>query len=218
MGQCHNCNMKGIEVAELQDMYKKFVVECPSGGLYLHEFKQFFGISNQSEASEYAESAFKSFDRNGDNMIDFLEYVAVLNLVLRGKPEHKLKWSFKVHDTDGNGFLDKAELRKMVKSVYNVKQGWARNTDTQMSTTEEVCDRIFQLMDENNDGKISLKEFVDGMQRDEWVSKMLHVDINPTEWILEHQEKRKADVKDQTPKEKVTLYAAGVAEVRKDSD
>ncbi|XP_042302451.1 guanylyl cyclase-activating protein 2-like [Sceloporus undulatus] len=195
MGQYHTCNMKGIEVAELQDLYKKFVVECPSGGLYLREFKQFFGITSQSEASEYAESAFKSFDRNGDGKIDFLEYVAVLNLVLRGKPEHKLKWLFKVYDTDGNGFLDKTELQKMLKSVYNVKQGWARNTDTQLSSPEEVCDRIFQLMDENNDGKLSLKEFVDGVQQDDWIRKMLSVEINPTKWILEHQGK-KTDVKD----------------------
>ncbi|KAF7252046.1 Guanylyl cyclase-activating protein 2 [Varanus komodoensis] len=195
MGQHHTCNMKGIEGAELQAMYKKFVVECPSGGLHLHEFKQFFGITDQSEASEYAESAFKSFDRNGDNMIDFLEYVAVLNLVLRGKPEHKLKWSFKVYDTDGNGFLDKAELRKMVMSIYNIKQGWTRSTDAQMSNLEAVCDRIFQLMDENHDGKISLKEFVDGIQRDDWIRKTLHIDINPTEWILKQQEKRNAGVK-----------------------
>ncbi|XP_053244381.1 guanylyl cyclase-activating protein 2-like isoform X3 [Podarcis raffonei] len=176
-------------------------------------------------------------------MIDFLEYVAILNLVLRGKLEHKLKWSFKVYDTNRNGFLDKAELRKMVKCVYNVKQGWARNMDTQMSTPEEVCNRIFQLMDENNDEqdstlqntcsearmsnsksseeqisclvehqechrhiftnkcrKISLKEFVDGVQRDEWVRKMLNID--PTEWILEHQRKKNADEKDQTLEEK----------------
>ncbi|XP_008115612.2 guanylyl cyclase-activating protein 2 [Anolis carolinensis] len=190
MGQYHTCNMKGIEVAELQDLYKKFVVECPSGGLYLHEFKQFFGITSQSEASEYAESAFKSFDRNGDNKIDFLEYVAVLNLVLRGKLEHKLKWLFKVYDTDGNGFLDKHELQKMLKSVYNVKQGWTRNTDTRLSSPEEVCDKIFLLMDENNDGKLSLKEFIDGVQRDDWIRKMLSVEINPTKWILEHRDNR----------------------------
>uniref|UniRef100_H9GKF6 Guanylyl cyclase-activating protein 2 n=1 Tax=Anolis carolinensis TaxID=28377 RepID=H9GKF6_ANOCA len=187
MGQYHTCNMKGIEVAELQDLYKKFVVECPSGGLYLHEFKQFFGITSQSEASEYAESAFKSFDRNGDNKIDFLEYVAVLNLVLRGKLEHKLKWLFKVYDTDGNGFLDKHELQKI---VYNVKQGWTRNTDTRLSSPEEVCDKIFLLMDENNDGKLSLKEFIDGVQRDDWIRKMLSVEINPTKWILEHRDNR----------------------------
>uniref|UniRef100_A0A803SV24 Guanylyl cyclase-activating protein 2 n=1 Tax=Anolis carolinensis TaxID=28377 RepID=A0A803SV24_ANOCA len=200
MGQYHTCNMKGIEVAELQDLYKKFVVECPSGGLYLHEFKQFFGITSQSEASEYAESAFKSFDRNGVNMpympympcsassslFDYL-YLSVLNLVLRGKLEHKLKWLFKVYDTDGNGFLDKHELQKI---VYNVKQGWTRNTDTRLSSPEEVCDKIFLLMDENNDGKLSLKEFIDGVQRDDWIRKMLSVEINPTKWILEHRDNR----------------------------
>uniref|UniRef100_A0A6J0SXN1 Guanylyl cyclase-activating protein 2 n=1 Tax=Pogona vitticeps TaxID=103695 RepID=A0A6J0SXN1_9SAUR len=195
MGQYYTCNIKEIDVAELQEMYKKFVVECPSGGLYLHEFKQFFGISSQSEASEYAESAFKSFDRNGDNRIDFLEYVAVLNLLLRGKPEHKLKWLFKVFDTDGNGFLNKVELQKMVKSVYNVKQGWTKNMDTQRSTPEEASDRIFQLMDEDNDGKLSLKEFIDGVQRDDWMRKMLNVDINLTKWIAEHRDKRKGEVK-----------------------
>ncbi|XP_053113028.1 guanylyl cyclase-activating protein 2-like [Hemicordylus capensis] len=204
MGQYLTCDTKGIEVAELQEMYKKFVLECPSGCLYLHEFKQFFDITSQSEASEYAERAFRSFDRNGDNVIDFLEYVAVLNLVLRGKLEHKLKWSFKLYDTDGNGFLDKAELRKMLKCVYTVKQGWARNMDTLMSNPEEVCDRIFQRMDENNDGKLSLKEFLDGVQKDDWIRKMLHLDINPTEWILEQKKKRKADVSDKIPKKKDT--------------
>lgn len=64
MGQYFTCDMKEIEVAELQGLYKKFVLECPSGGLCLHEFKQFFAIDGQSEASEYAERAFQSFDRN----------------------------------------------------------------------------------------------------------------------------------------------------------
>lgn len=38
------------------------------------------------------------------------------------------------------------------------------------------------------------------MQRDEWVRKMLNID--PTEWILEHQRKKNADEKDQTLEEK----------------
>lgn len=50
-----------------------------------------------------------------DNTIDFLEFVAALNLVFRGDLEHKLRWSFKVYDKDGNGFIDKAELRAIVE-------------------------------------------------------------------------------------------------------
>lgn len=47
--------------------------------------------------------------------MDFIEYVAALNLVLRGKLEDKLRWSFKVFDGDDNGHLDRHELRKIVK-------------------------------------------------------------------------------------------------------
>lgn len=47
--------------------------------------------------------------------MDFLEYVAAINLVLRGKLEDKLRWSFKVFDNDDNGQLDRNELRKIVK-------------------------------------------------------------------------------------------------------
>lgn len=47
--------------------------------------------------------------------MDFLEYVAAINLVLRGKLEDKLRWSFKVFDSDDNGQLDRNELRKIVK-------------------------------------------------------------------------------------------------------
>ena len=50
-----------------------------------------------------------------DNTIDFLEYVAALNLVLRGTLEHKLKWTFKIYDTDRNGCIDRQELLDIVQ-------------------------------------------------------------------------------------------------------
>lgn len=50
-----------------------------------------------------------------DNTIDFLEYVAALNLVLRGTLEHKLKWTFKIYDKDRNGCIDRLELLDIVE-------------------------------------------------------------------------------------------------------
>ena len=67
MGQIHQTekNDEEIDVKALQDMYKKFVVECPSGVLFLHEFKRFFGVDPTGEVSDYAEAMFRAFDRNG---------------------------------------------------------------------------------------------------------------------------------------------------------
>lgn len=41
--------------------------------------------------------------------------MAALNLVLRGKLEHKLRWTFKIYDKDGNGCIDRPELLEIVE-------------------------------------------------------------------------------------------------------
>lgn len=193
MGQhlSEESNKVEIDVAELQEWYKKFVVECPSGTLFMHEFKRFFGVQDNQEAADYVEHMFRAFDKNGDNTIDFLEYVAALNLVLRGKLEHKLKWTFKVYDRDGNGCIDKTELLEIVESIYNLKKVCRQGQDDRIPllSPEQVVDRIFQLVDENGDGQLSLDEFIDGARKDKWVMKMLQMDVSPGSWINEQRRK-----------------------------
>lgn len=67
MGQrlSEDSDEKEIDVAELQEWYKKFVVECPSGTLFMHEFKSFFGVTENPEAADYIENMFRAFDKNG---------------------------------------------------------------------------------------------------------------------------------------------------------
>ncbi|XP_005359772.1 guanylyl cyclase-activating protein 2 [Microtus ochrogaster] len=180
-----------MDVAELQEWYKKFVVECPSGTLFMHEFKRFFKVTGNEEASQYVEGMFRAFDKNGDNTIDFLEYVAALNLVLRGTLEHKLKWTFKIYDKDRNGCIDRLELLDIVEAIYKLKKACQVELDPeqqgQLLTPEEVVDRIFLLVDENGDGQLSLTEFIEGARRDKWVMKMLQMDVNPGGWITQQR-------------------------------
>ncbi|XP_012686117.1 guanylyl cyclase-activating protein 2-like [Clupea harengus] len=178
-----------IDVAALQDMYKKFVTECPSGVLFLHEFKRFFGVDATGEASEYAENMFRAFDKNGDNTIDFLEFVAALNLVFRGDLEHKLRWSFKVYDKDGNGFVDKTELRAIIDSIYRIKRVSKKDTEPHQLSVDEVCERIFKVIDVDGDGHITLEEFLEGAHKDPWILNMLRLDMNPSGWVLEQRRK-----------------------------
>lgn len=58
-----------------------------------------------------------------DNTLDFLEYVAALHLILRGNLEDRLKWSFKMYDKDGNGKLDRQEVKRIIRvgpTVFNI--------------------------------------------------------------------------------------------------
>lgn len=127
-----------LDLSQIQELCLLFMKECPSGALHLHEFKRIFGVQSTSvEESLYMETVFYSFDTNKvkrsvllpsspvvklclcrrlqDNTLDFLEYVAALHLLLRGNLEDRLKWSFKMYDKDGNGKLDRQEVKRLIK-------------------------------------------------------------------------------------------------------
>lgn len=190
MGQVQSEEDGEVGISQIQELYKKFADECPSGKLHLHEFKRIFGITSDSTAEEsaYMDNLFRSFDSNNDNTIDFMEYVAALHLVLRGRLEDKLRWSFKVYDRDGNGRLDKHEVKHLIKIIYKVRKH-DHQQDTEKLTPDQICDRIFELIDQNNDGQISLQEFIEGAQRDKWVMEQLRLDLRPTGWFIDHQAK-----------------------------
>ncbi|NXM44841.1 GUC1A protein, partial [Gymnorhina tibicen] len=96
-----------------------------------------------------------------DGYIDFMEYVAALSLVLRGKMEQKLRWYFKLYDVDGNGCIDRHELLNIIKAIRAINGG------DHETSAEEFTNRVFDRIDVNGDGELSLDEFVEGARKDE---------------------------------------------------
>lgn len=66
MGQSQSGTEKEVDLQNIQELYRKFASECPSGNLHLHEFKKIFGINSSSteEEAAYMENVFRSFDAN----------------------------------------------------------------------------------------------------------------------------------------------------------
>lgn len=178
-----------VTLQHIQKLYPKFTIECPSGDLHLHEFKRIFGLNKNATEAEaaYMENVFRSFDTNGDGHIDFMEYLAAVHLILRGKLRDKLAWSFKVFDGDGNGCLDREEVRAVIKIIHQIRQPDDPNTTDDV---DEIVDRIFALVAKNNDSQISLDEFIEGAEKDPWVLNQLQLDLGPCEWFMEHQEQK----------------------------
>lgn len=66
MGQSQSGTEKEVDLQNIQELYRKFASECPSGNLHLHEFRKIFGINSNSteEEAAYMENVFRSFDAN----------------------------------------------------------------------------------------------------------------------------------------------------------
>nr|AYD91298.1 guanylyl cyclase-activating protein 1-Y [Geotria australis] len=148
--------------------YKKFLSECPSGQLTQHEFKQFFGLRDLCpERNEHIQRMFNTFDMNKDGYIDFMEFVAALSLVLRGKIEQKLRWYFKLYDTDGNGCIDKQEFYNIIRAVRSLS-GYEHKL-----SARDFTELVFRRIDVNGDGELSLEEFLEGAKKDDELMEVL---------------------------------------------
>lgn len=150
-----------IPAKETYVWYRKFMMEYPSGLQTLHEFKTFLGLQGLNQkANQHVDQVYNTFDMNKDGFIDFAEFIAAVNLVVRGKMDQKLKWYFKLYDADGNGSIDKKELLNIFMTVQNLN-------GQQTLSPEEFTNLVFHNIDINHDGELTLEEFINGTEKDQ---------------------------------------------------
>ncbi|KAJ8086480.1 Calcium-binding protein NCS-1 [Marasmius tenuissimus] len=106
---------------ELQQWYKGFRKDCPSGQLDKAEFgriyKQFFPFGDPTEFADYV---FNVFDENKNGTIDFKEFICALSVTSRGRLDEKLKWAFQLYDIDKDGTITYDEMLQIVQSIYKM--------------------------------------------------------------------------------------------------
>ncbi|XP_016338792.1 guanylyl cyclase inhibitory protein-like [Sinocyclocheilus anshuiensis] len=178
MGQAATlpCRKGGTYVSELYECFRKFLNECPSGLITLHEFRRHFcnGTAGK-ESVEYAEQIFRTLDNNGDGVVDFREYVTAISMLIEGTTVEKLRWSFKLYDKDKDGAITRSEMLEIMQAVYKMSVA-ACLTKPDPLTAEECTNRIFVRLDKDNNAIISQEEFIEGALNDEWIREMLECD------------------------------------------
>uniref|UniRef100_A0A8C3W1B8 Potassium voltage-gated channel interacting protein 3 n=1 Tax=Catagonus wagneri TaxID=51154 RepID=A0A8C3W1B8_9CETA len=152
---------------ELQSLYRGFKNECPTGLVDEDTFKliysQFFP---QGDATTYAHFLFNAFDAEGNGAIRFEDFVIGLSILLRGTVHEKLKWAFNLYDINKDGYITKEEMLAIMKSIYDMMGRHTYPILREDAPLEHV-ERFFQKMDRNQDGVVTIDEFLETCQKDE---------------------------------------------------
>ncbi|XP_069914187.1 neuronal calcium sensor 1 isoform X1 [Oryctolagus cuniculus] len=158
--------LEEVTEKEVQQWYKGFIKDCPSGQLdaagFQKIYKQFFPFG---DPTKFATFVFNVFDENKDGRIEFSEFIQALSVTSRGTLDEKLRWAFKLYDLDNDGYITRNEMLDIVDAIYQMV-GNTVELPEEENTPEKRVDRIFAMMDKNADGKLTLQEFQEGSKAD----------------------------------------------------
>ncbi|RKP18012.1 EF-hand [Rozella allomycis CSF55] len=136
----------------IQHDHQTAVCECNMIKRPTKTIKKYF--QQWSAGSLFLERLFDAFDVNHDKSIDLEEFVQGLNILLKGTPEEKLEFSFRIYDIDHDGFLTKKELQRIMNSMYSTFYN-----EDQSQRIKEIVERIFEDIDVNGDNQLTLQEY-----------------------------------------------------------
>merc|ERR1712048_459875 len=86
-----------------------------------------------------------------------------------GSEEEVLTKIFRLFDVNSDGVISKKEMKRLVKDMY----GLLKREDPNICAADLVAKTAFAEMDKDEDGKVSLDEFLTACKAEEDFSKLL---------------------------------------------
>uniref|UniRef100_UPI003AAFE1FD A-type potassium channel modulatory protein KCNIP2-like isoform X5 n=1 Tax=Centroberyx gerrardi TaxID=166262 RepID=UPI003AAFE1FD len=174
-GLDHLLQQTNFNKKELQVLYRGFKNECPSGVVneetFKHIYSQFFP---QGDSSMYAHFLFEAFDTHNNGSVCFEDFVMGLSIILRGSITDKLNWAFNLYDLNKDGCITKEEMTDIMCSIYDMMGKYTYPCMKDNAPKEHV-DNFFRKMDKNNDGVVTIEEFLETCQKDENIMQSMHM-------------------------------------------
>ncbi|XP_023248552.1 Kv channel-interacting protein 4-like isoform X2 [Copidosoma floridanum] len=163
------CRATRFTEAEMKRIYRGFKAQCPTGVVREDTFKiiysQFF--PQGANTSQYAHYVFNTLDHDHSGILSFEDFVVGLSILSRGSMDEKLRWTFSLYDINGDGLITREEMTDIVTAVYELMGKFADpNLHRNHEGIRQKVDRMFQKMDGNKDGVVTLAEFLEACTSD----------------------------------------------------
>ena len=125
-----------FDPSDIQFLYEQYKSLCTDkNGITREVFNQCLGpIGLQKNL--IVDQLFKFFDRNSNGFISFLEFICGLSIMTKGSKMEKMKYIFKGYDIDGDGYISREDLHKMLKAYHQISVELVR--DIVKSCEEEM--------------------------------------------------------------------------------
>ena len=117
-----------------------------TGTVTLTELKEVMKSLGQNPTDAELVEMINSVDDNGDNAIDFEEFLVLMKSRIGERdPDKELRDAFKVFDTNGSGSISRDELKRLM-------------TQLGQNLSEAELDAMMDEVDTDGDGEISFEE------------------------------------------------------------
>jgi predicted ferric reductase/Ca2+-binding EF-hand superfamily protein len=170
-----------VDTQLIAALEKAFVKHAGADGVIdVKELQRALGLR-----TEYlARRVLVSLDLNRDGVLSRDEFIAGVKKLVFGSDKEKLEFAFRMHDHDGDGFIDRLELLRMI----TMSLGESDLTTRESTPPEKLTHALLTTADTNGDGRISFAEF-DAVvrKRPELLDKMTRSEalwIAPSEDLL----------------------------------
>lgn len=159
----HQLPFSKAQIKELYVHFHKAVEEHPdsSSDAVLSE-KQFTAALAKCEfcisSHQVLHELFQMFDKKNTGYVTFKEFCVGLAQLMGGDSEDTMFLAFEAYDTNASGFLEPDEI-KTVLLTLNLRFKHTLGEDFDPSRLDEMVQKILEIADVGNKGKLSLAEY-----------------------------------------------------------
>ena len=107
--------------ATIEEYYKGFIKECPTGLITKCEFlKMYQMLFPGGQPQMFSEILFALLEDEGVTAIEFKEFLVIIDIINGKTAEEKLKWVFDQYDVSGQEVLTYGQIPKLMEFIYSI--------------------------------------------------------------------------------------------------